>query len=202
MDQRERRGVALGGVLVSVAGLGASLSGCIQPALGIPLMIVGVMGAVTAFVWDWWPDIRSRLGRRPDAGRLIAANLRSDTVELEQLCHQSKGNPAEDAFSRAYRAAERANALLVPWKRRVLEYLDAAISRDAAIEFHRLGTTRSEGSPGSHVLSSYEAHRSFLDRLAADVERGDVRVNQPLRRSGELLPEIENFVFKPPRTDR
>jgi hypothetical protein len=76
-----------------------------------------------------------------------------------------------------------------------MEYLDSTIGREAAMQFHRLGTTEATGAPGRHAESSYQAHRSFLLRLAAEVDLGEVRTKARPKRSGEVLPLVESFVY-------
>ena len=65
------------------------------------------------------------------------------------------------------------------------------------MQFYRLGDRLQEGAPGAHVWDSCRRHRDFLDRMAAEVELGELRVKQSPQRSGEVLPETESFVTRP-----
>ena len=58
-------GLALVGVAVSVIGIGGAMTGYLNPALGWLLVGIGLVGAVAALAWMFWPQLlRMRLWRR------------------------------------------------------------------------------------------------------------------------------------------
>lgn len=200
MEQSGRRWAAAG--LAATFWVGAA-TGLIADGTPVrdTLAAALCLAGVGALLWGWWPQVRSRLRSARPGGdqrrKNVAGELRDYAKELDNLYRQSQNDPSEDAWLRANRARERADAVLVPWKRRVLERLDSDIGREAAMQIYGLGSGLRSGAPGAHVRDSYERHREFLERLAAEVELGEVRVQQRSQRSGEVLPVVESFLTQP-----
>jgi len=123
--------------------------------------------------------------------------------ELDVLVHQIMDNPPSfaqtpaEAINWRSTLGRRADALLVPWKRRALDFLDATISSDAAMQFYALGSTLDRAQTGEHIESSHEEHHDFLERLIVRVDQRKLRLKDPPESSDDLLPAVMSFVYRP-----
>lgn len=164
-------------------------------AYGVTAVALAVLALIFFFfaIWDLPPALswRNRLNSRRATRRVreVSSQLTRRGEDLTRIFKRSAKLPQD-----------RAEEVLIKWKTRTLEYLDANIGWEAVSAFHGLATTihlgpRTGASFGGHLKSSYDAHLGFLTKLASAVERGVSRPRDSPMYSGKMIPVVKSFVY-------